>query len=53
MFNVMGPDEDDVQEALWLWREERRLARNPDCRDPAHPGCKYCADQDEDTEEQL
>jgi len=20
------------------------LARNPDCRDPAHPGCERCAD---------
>lgn len=24
------------------------LARHPDCRDPDHPGCESCQDQEED-----
>lgn len=31
-------------------RYQRRLARNPDCRDPEHPGCELC-EPDEDGEE--
>lgn len=30
-------------------RYERTLARHPDCRDPDHPGCTKCRD-DEETE---
>lgn len=25
----------------------RALARNPDCRDPEHPGCPSCEETDE------
>lgn len=29
-------------------RYEARLARNPDCRDPDHPGCTKCMEDDHD-----
>lgn len=45
-------EEDLRSEFLWEWQQKRRLARNPDCRDPAHPGCEFCADRDDETEEQ-
>ena len=30
---------------------QRRLARNPDCRDPDHPGCDRCMGDEEGGEE--
>ena len=29
-------------------RYEARLARNPDCRDPDHPGCTKCMENDDE-----
>ena len=29
---------------------EAALRKNPDCRDPAHPGCKFCQPQGENDE---
>lgn len=41
----------DLEEARAEARAERqyraRLSRNPDCRDPDHPGCENCAEHDE------
>lgn len=44
-------DPDDLAEMRQEQVLERRylaaLSRNPDCRDPAHPGCERCAVDDE------
>ena len=37
-------------EARFERQRTARLLRNPDCRDPDHPGCDKCADHDEDEE---
>lgn len=29
-------------------RREAELRRNPDCRDPEHPGCKFCKNKESD-----
>ena len=29
----------------WQRRQQARLQRNPDCRDPDHPGCAACEDE--------
>ena len=46
----MKRDPDDIADLIAEQRLERRylaaLARNPDCRDPAHPGCDRCEDRD-------
>lgn len=44
---------DDIRAELaaqaYLERRYRsRLSRNPDCRDPDHPGCQRCVGDDED-----
>lgn len=46
-------DDDDVAadlraEDAWRRRQQTRLLRNPDCRDPDHPGCEHCAEDDDD-----
>ena len=45
-------DEDYRQElaaeALWERRHQARLRRHPDCRDPYHPGCAACCDEEDD-----
>lgn len=35
-------------EDAWQRRQSARLAAHPDCRDPDHPGCVHCRDEDED-----
>ena len=42
--------DDDIRSELaaedaWEQRIQRRLAANPDCRDPDHPGCEDCQDE--------
>ena len=44
-------DDETIDDYAWERRQERRLAAHPDCRDPAHPGCEYCADRDDDDDE--
>ncbi len=34
--------EDRAKKQYW-----RRLIANPDCRDPDHPGCENCRDDEE------
>lgn len=50
-------DPDDLAELRLDQVLERRylatLARNPDCRDPAHPGCEHCVDRDDDEQEKT
>ena len=50
-----GLCDDDRQELLAEGRHQRRyerqLSAHPDCRDPDHPGCWRCGDEDEDEEE--
>lgn len=45
-------DRDEIDE---FRREEQKarcyrieLSRAPDCRDPDHPGCQYCEDEDDE-----
>jgi hypothetical protein len=42
--------DDDLADMKQAQILERRylaaLSRNPDCRDPAHPGCGRCEDRD-------
>lgn len=51
MFTRFDRDNDEYDdlraEALAERRYHNRLMRNPDCRDPDHPGCEHC---DEDFE---
>jgi hypothetical protein len=53
---VITPEEMDnfEQEAAHERRNERRreaeLQKNPDCRDPDHPGCEFCDNHDKDEE---
>lgn len=36
-------------EAQWERRRHNMLMRHPDCRDPDHPGCESCADDDDES----
>jgi len=49
---MFDPDPNDVAELKAEAAAERRyrriLARHPDCRDPDHPGCELCEDQDDE-----
>lgn len=38
-------------EDFWRRRAHQRYMRAPDCRDPDHPGCRFCEDLDEEPEE--
>ena len=45
-------DHDDVRQELAakvrsMRLHQRRLAANPDCRDPDHPGCPRCMEDDD------
>jgi len=40
---------DERAEAQWQRRQHNLLMRHPDCRDPDHPGCEACR-EDDDTE---
>ena len=33
-------------EARWERHRHARLMRNPDCRDPDHPGCELCEEDE-------
>lgn len=50
----MTPTHDDIVELRAEVRAESRYhqayLRNPDCRDPDHPGCDACMDGEEDEE---
>lgn len=53
-YNPQDDEEDILEKAM---REasakhlyERRLSQHPDCRDPDHPGCPHCQ-EDEDWED--
>lgn len=35
------------RQAMFEKYKEARLARNPDCRDPDHPGCQDCMGDDD------
>ena len=43
--------DDDLRAELlaqdrWERRRHAQLMRNPDCRDPDHPGCERCDDEE-------
>jgi len=40
--------DDVVADALFHSHGESDRARHPDCRDPNHPGCKYCIEELDD-----
>lgn len=52
MYYHPEPDDDERAELAAQARANKRylnrLARHPDCRDPDHPGCSSCMDEDED-----
>ena len=45
-------DEYEIEELRAQVRFEKqrhaRLMRNPDCRDPDHPGCEHCMETDDE-----
>jgi len=48
----------DEEEARYLAAQDRAkrqhrrsLERHPDCRDPDHPGCEFCVEDDENEDE--
>lgn len=45
-------DQRDAEDESAEWRHGRRyrqeLYKHPDCRDPDHPGCKYCSGEEDD-----
>ena len=45
-------DEYEIEELRAQMRFEKqrhaRLMRNPDCRDPDHPGCEHCMEADDE-----
>ncbi len=43
------PD-DIVAEEQFKRRRDQALARHPDCRDPDHPGCERCIEEEKDDE---
>lgn len=43
-------DDNELEQRAISQSERRRqaeLARHPNCRDPDHPGCEYCMEDDE------
>jgi hypothetical protein len=36
-------------EDRWRKRRHAELMRHPDCRDPDHPGCERCEEDDDDS----
>ena len=39
--------EDQKHEVAFDRKRHRRLSRNPDCRDPDHPGCEKCEEHED------
>ena len=50
----MKLDPDDLAEMhleqILARRYLAALTRNPDCRDPSHPGCERCVDKEDENE---
>jgi hypothetical protein len=50
---AQGLDESDYDDLLaeerWKKRRHAELMRHPDCRDPDHPGCERCEEDDDDS----
>lgn len=44
---------EETEDERWERLHEARLRRNPDCRDPAHPGCEWCWERDEEPEKEA
>lgn len=48
LFDDWDPDIEDLKlERLADRRYKARLAAHPSCRDPDHPGCEECSDEDD------
>lgn len=49
-------DDSELYELRREWMAERRrkslLAAHPDCRDPDHPGCEHCCDEEAEEQEE-
>ena len=47
----MNDEREELQALVW-WEKKRhyRLMSAHDCRDPDHPGCERCEDDEEDEE---
>ena len=56
-YDAYLPSDDDADAELDSLRAQAahdrkthsRLLANPDCRDPDHPGCESCADDDDES----
>jgi hypothetical protein len=50
-FTVVNDEREELQALVW-WEKKRhhRLMSAHDCRDPDHPGCERCEDDEEDDE---
>ena len=40
-------------EAMYLRRYNNQLLNHPDCRDPDHPTCELCEENDDDAQTNL
>lgn len=50
--NRFNDDDADLRLDVAFERHYRNmLTRNPDCRDPSHPGCTRCEERDENPAE--
>ena len=49
-FDEFDPDIEELKaQRLFERRRNARLLDHPDCRDPDHPGCEHC--EDDETED--
>lgn len=55
IYDTYEPDSADADELLAIDRMERRrfgqLMAHPDCRDPDHPGCSDCIDDETESDD--
>ena len=48
-FDDFDPDIEDLKAQDRFQRQlDARLRAHPDCRDPDHPGCEHCEDDETD-----
>ena len=40
------------REAIAMRRHRQKLVSHPDCRDPDHPGCDRCVEEETDSEDE-
>ena len=49
MYQLDDSEAEEIKsEARYLRRYRNQLANHPDCRDPDHPTCELCEENDDD-----